>query len=240
MSSAPQIIPPHLISGRIGEPLPIPQDLEIGVPISSSSSSSSSSTEAIPYTLEEPVSVTILRDLKAIGRKIKYVLVLNHSTSTTSELANGGSNGSSLASELRDWDLWGPLVLCLALSVLLSWGVSTEQAGAVFALVFVSVWMGAAIVSINGQLLGGSVSFFQSLCVLGYCLCPLLITGLFSSFIHLSYVREIAVSVGVLWSTRAALLLIGSLVPEQRMFLANYPVVLFYVAMGWIVFLAAP
>ena len=135
MSSAPQIIPPHLISGRIGEPLPIPQDLEIGVPISSSSSSSS--TEAIPYTLEEPVSVTILRDLKAIGRKIKYVLVLNHSTSTTSELANGGSNGSSLASELRDWDLWGPLVLCLALSVLLSWGVSTEQAGAVFALVFV-------------------------------------------------------------------------------------------------------
>jgi len=249
MSSAPPIIPPHLITGRIGEPIPIfSKDLENGDqnPTQTQTQTTSPSTEAIQLTLEEPVSVTILRDLKAIGRKIKYVLILNHSSSlsltndTSIQNSNGNGSTSSLAAELRDWDLWGPLVLCLALSVLLSWGVSNEQAGSVFALVFVSVWVGAGVVALNGQLLGGSVSFFQSLCVLGYCLCPLLITGLITSIIHVIYVREVAVCLGVVWSTRAALLLIGSLVPEQRKLLACYPVVLFYVAMGWMIFLAAP
>ena len=45
--------------------------------------------------------------------------------------------------------------------------------GPEFAEVFVIVWLGAMIVTLNTKLLGGNISFFQSVCVLGYCLLPL-------------------------------------------------------------------
>ena len=38
---------------------------------------------------------------------------------------------------------------------------------------FVVVWLGALVVTLNTKLLGGHISFFQSVCVLGYCLLPL-------------------------------------------------------------------
>lgn len=52
-------------------------------------------------TLDEPVSTTIMRDLKAIGWKMKQVMLPKGNTKSL----------------LKDWDLWGPLVLCLALSM---------------------------------------------------------------------------------------------------------------------------
>ena len=42
------------------------------------------------------------------------------------------------------------------------------QASLVFAAVFFIVWFGAGVVTLNAQLLGGNISFFQSVCVLGY------------------------------------------------------------------------
>lgn len=70
-----------------------------------------------------------------------------------------------------------------------------NDGGPEFAEVFVIVWIGAAIVTVNAKLLGGHMwgnflisycfkkkkllkyflnsSFFQSVCVLGYCLAPL-------------------------------------------------------------------
>lgn len=87
--------------------------------------------------------------------------------------------------ELRDWDLWGPLILCLLLSVcvpaaaagllrrlhprsplpsalparcsILSVGAQQAQQSLVFASVFVIVWAGAAVVTANAQLLGGNM-----------------------------------------------------------------------------------
>lgn len=52
-------------------------------------------------TLDEPVSVTLLRDLGAVWNKLKQVLVPVASNKNV----------------LRDWDLWGPLLLCLVLSM---------------------------------------------------------------------------------------------------------------------------
>merc|ERR1719197_1534089 len=69
---------------------------------------------------------------------------------------------------LKDWDLWGPLILCLMLATLLSWFAPYEQASLVFASVFVIVCCGAAVVTVNALLLGGDISFFQSVCVLGF------------------------------------------------------------------------
>jgi len=48
------------------------------------------------------------------------------------------------------------------------WHEASHQAA-----VFVVVWAGAAIVTLNAQLLGGRISFFQSVCVLGYSIFPL-------------------------------------------------------------------
>jgi hypothetical protein len=119
---------------------------------------------------------------------------------------------------LKDWDLWGPLVVCLALSVLLSFKAPVGQASLVFAAVFCAVWVGSAVVTINAQLLGGTISFFQSVCVLGYCVFPLalasVVVDLFKMLVDLfkkpplgafSTLVELAVLVvAFLWSTRAS------------------------------------
>ncbi len=75
-------------------------------------------------------------------------------------------------------DLWGPLLVCLTLSTILSVTAPGDSASLVFAAVFVIVWCGAAAVTLNAQLLGGSISFFQSVCILGYCVFPLTLSAL--------------------------------------------------------------
>ena len=136
----------------------------------SSGSAAVSGTSSVPIndvnTLDEPVRETILRDVKAVGQKFLHVLYPVEKKSL-----------------LRDWDLWGPLILCTLMATLLQ-GHETEvkdgggagvpgDGGPEFAEVFVIVWVGALIVTLNTKLLGGSISFFQSVCVLGYCLLPL-------------------------------------------------------------------
>jgi protein YIPF6 len=78
--------------------------------------------------------------------------------------------------ELRDWDLWGPLFICMSLAVLLSLKAH-DEASLVFSVIFVIMWVGAAVVTVNGQLLGGCLSFFQSVCLLGYCVFPILLAA---------------------------------------------------------------
>ncbi|CAG8634748.1 11273_t:CDS:2, partial [Diversispora eburnea] len=53
----------------------------------------------VSNTLDEPVSETLLRDLRNIAIKLRQVL-----------------NPKGRSDVLRDWDLWGPLILCLALA----------------------------------------------------------------------------------------------------------------------------
>lgn len=64
---------------------------------------------------------------------------------------------SNLTPGLRDWDLWGPLIFCLLLSLLLSFNARPEQRDAVFSGVFAMVWLGEAIVTLQIRLLGGSM-----------------------------------------------------------------------------------
>lgn len=58
---------------------------------------------------------------------------------------------------LRDWDLWGPLIFCLLLSMLLSFNAKPEQRDEVFSGVFAMVWIGEAVVTLQIKLLGGSM-----------------------------------------------------------------------------------
>lgn len=99
-------------------------------------------------TLDEPIKETIRRDLVAVGSKFYHVLVPKDSKSL-----------------LKDWDLWGPLILCTFMATVLQ-GHDTDSdskdgdGGPQFAEVFVIVWVGAMIVTLNTKLLGGHISFF--------------------------------------------------------------------------------
>lgn len=180
-----------------------------------------------------------MRDLSAIGSKI--VLILYPAGSSSSKAV------------LRDWDLWGPLVACLGLAVVLSvngtflctslslslstlfdfqlplikmtdarlllvffffalqlgfvfrWGIQIpkappQQSLSVFTGVFVIVWVGSLVVTLNARLLGGRVSLLQSLCVLGYCLFPLFIAALVALFIRWLPIRVLLSITGWAWS----------------------------------------
>jgi hypothetical protein len=79
---------------------------------------------------------------------------------------------SNMTPGLRDWDLWGPLIFCLLLSVLLSFTARAEQRDAVFSGVFAMIWLGEAVVTLQIKLLGGNM---YVLFRFGLCLCCLLI-----------------------------------------------------------------
>lgn len=181
-------------------------------------------------TLDEPVMETILRDLRQVGDKLKVVL-----------LPLGKDSQNSVLQKLRDWDLWGPLLVCLFLSTVLSMSAPGDTGSLVFAAVFVIVWFGAAAVTLNAQLLGGSISFFQSVCILGYCIFPLTLSALscwLMAYIYKNMLIKLAfVGIGFVWSTRASVVFMIQVIKEERRLLAVFPVFFFYTFIAWMILL---
>ena len=145
---------------------------------------------------------------------------------------------------LKDWDLWGPLIVCLGLAVLLSFKAPVGQASVVFAAVFVAVWFGSAVVTVNAQLLGGTISFFQSVCVLGYCVFPMTMAALAVDLLKtvplgiFSTICELGVlGIAFLWSTRASSVFIAQYIQSSRRVLAVFPVLFFYLFLAWMILL---
>jgi hypothetical protein len=114
-------------------------------------------------TLDEPVSVTLKRDLNKIYRKLMCVL------NPRSDVEHDR--------EIRNWDLWGPLIICVLLSVIIGYGGEKDK-GLIFIVVFTTVWIGGCIITLNAQFLGSKVTLFQSICLLGYCVFPYVVFGL--------------------------------------------------------------
>lgn len=169
-------------------------------------------------TLDEPVVDTINRDLKAIGRKMLMVVV---------------PCWAGPGKELRDWDLWGPLLLCLLLAVTLGSSAQNEQSGLVFAAVFVIVWVGSAVVTLNASFLGANVSFFQTVCVMGYCLAPMVLGGFLNKTFSLFWLNLAISTAAFLWSTWASLRFFRGTVKPEREAIVVYPLALFYFFLAW-------
>ncbi|XP_028996046.1 protein YIPF6 [Betta splendens] len=204
----------------------IPVEGDISVPVGPSRRDDEFST------LDEPVKETILRDLRAVGNKFIHVLYPKRSSAL-----------------LRDWDLWGPLLLCVTLALLLQGGAAKgdDQSGPQFAEVFVIIWFGSIIITLNSKLLGGTISFFQSLCVLGYCIMPLtvamatcrivlLVPNSLVSFV----VRLVVVTASFGWSTFASTAFLADSQPPNRKALVVYPVFLFYFVIAWMILTFTP
>ena len=92
-------------------------------------------------TLDESIMKTITRDLKLIYYKLKYVL-------------NPFSSLENKKIHIMKWDLWGPLFYTLLLSFFLSNSKDTEEMSKTFVLVFVLMWIGGVVITINTILLG--------------------------------------------------------------------------------------
>ena len=75
-------------------------------------------------------------------------------------VGNQPDNIEQKRKEVRNWDLWGPFVFCLILSVTLSTNTSADDKSLLFEIVFIIVWIGGGVIALNGQLLGGTISFF--------------------------------------------------------------------------------
>nr|XP_046161430.1 protein YIPF6-like [Oncorhynchus gorbuscha] len=204
----------------------IPVEGEINVPVGTPS-------QDIEYsTLDEPVKDTILRDLKAVGKKFVHVMYPKKSSAL-----------------LRDWDLWGPLLLCMTLALMLQGGSvdSKGDGGPQFAEMFVIIWFGSVIITLNSKLLGGTISFFQGLCVLGYCIMPLTVAMVVCRLVLLGgswwfifIVRLIVVTASFSWSTFASTAFLADCQPPNRKALVVYPVFLFYFVIGWMILTFSP
>lgn len=206
----------------------LPDLVEGEMTVSSSGKKTRSAQIGTPEfnTLDEPIKDTVLRDIKAVG--VKFLCVLYP------------VEKSNL---LKEWDLWGPLVLCTFMATILQ-GSSDSQydGGPEFAQVFVIVWIGAMIVTLNSKLLSGNISFFQSVCVLGYCLMPIAASLVICRIILLMtqtkllfFLRFLTVMGGFAWATYASYIFLGNSQPPNRKSLAVYPIFLFYFILSWLV-----
>lgn len=194
-------------------------------------------------TLDEPITATLMRDVRSIGYRLRQVVW--HAPASSLNNRNQQQQYNVAAAE---WDLWGPLVFSLLISFCLSMLVppTHDQSSIVFSGVFALIWLGQAVVTVNIKLLGASrfspsatlshsISFFQAMSVTGYCLFPLVPAVLLSSFVSLLLVRAIVDLVLVAWAIYAATKgLQDSGVQPSQVFLAMFPVGLFYTGIGWL------
>jgi hypothetical protein len=177
-------------------------------------------------TLDEPIKDTLLRDIRAVSQKFKHVI---YPVETKSLLA--------------DWDLWGPLILCTFMAFLLE-NSQDEDGGPAFAEFFALTWIGSLVVTFNIKLLGGHISFFQSACVIGYCLFPLASSLAVSKALLMTVsdqnmvvfiMRSVVVFVSFIWASYAAMQFLGDCQPAKRKALAAYPLFLFYFVIAWMI-----
>jgi hypothetical protein len=135
-------------------------------------------------TIDETVWETLSRDLLAIWEKLKQVLYPKYLLGGMMQQGGGiaaaergeadGFGGGirnlagrwpdadvllqgGMSEGLRDWDLWGPLIFCLLLSLFLSRGAKDSQKDLVFSGIFAMVWIGEAVVTLQIKLLGGNM-----------------------------------------------------------------------------------
>lgn len=173
-------------------------------------------------TLGESVIATIMRDVRSFGHLLMQTV---------------GWKQQEVA-ERREWDLWGPLIFCLLISLVLCLK-SIKKKSQVFSIVFSVVWLGQATITSNIKLLGGSISYLHALSITGYSLFPLLVAGSLGHVVNQRVIRIPIVAVLVawaIWSARRGLGFAG--VRPSRIALAAYPMALFYTCLGWFCVLA--
>ena len=113
-------------------------------------------------TLEESISTTIIRDIKLIYYKLKYVI-------------NPFNSNTDKQKHIINWDLWGPLIFITFLSCSLA--IKANDKSKIIVIIFSIFWFGSLLVYLNAYLLDSNIKLFPVLCLLGYSLFPLNISA---------------------------------------------------------------
>ena len=133
---------------------------------------------------------SLMRDLTRIYSKLKVVAL-----PVSSEAKH---------KELKQWDLWGPFIICLLLGIILCF-TSRKNSGLVFSMIFIIMWIGALVITMNSSLLGGKLTLMQCICLLGYCTFPCVVASIFNRII-LKFMHAIGkvciVFISFVWSTK--------------------------------------
>ena len=178
--------------------------------------------ELTEETLNEPILTTIYRDLYLIYTKLKFVI-------------NPYISNEEKSMQIKQWDLWGPLLLILFLACTLA--INSPNKSQTVTLVFIIFWVGSFLVFLNAYLLGVKASIFQIFCLLGYCLFPLNIAAFILSWGNFhDIIRLIFVGLTCFWSLYSISTYLKNLsMPDQR-YLVLYPSILLYLYISWFVF----
>ncbi len=106
---------------------------------------------------------------------------------------------------VRNWDLWGPFIMCLVFAFFIDSKFELNIDSTTFMALIFSVFVGAIIVTFNIKILGGKISYFQAVSILGYCICPIFVALMvfqFLKFLQINnrWLRMILLIVGTVWS----------------------------------------
>ena len=173
-------------------------------------------------TLDESVYLTISRDFTMIYTKLKYVI-------------NPFISKEKKYSQIRQWDLWGPLLLNIILSLTLAF--NTKEKSQITSLIFIIFWLGGVIIFLNNYFLEVKASIFQIFCLLGYCLFPLNISAIIVTIIPFNdIIRLIIVSVTCCWSIYSSSDYLKAITTQDKRYLVLYPCILFYLYISWFIF----
>ena len=198
------------------------QSQSISNNLNSSENEMSTPLSSKENTLDESISTTILRDIKLIYYKLKYVI-------------NPFVSNKDKQIHIKQWDLWGPLIFITFLSCILS--IKAEDKSTIIVIIFIIFSLGSLLIYLNANLLDSKIKFFPFFCLLGYCLFPLIISAFIlavSDFYEI--IRFLIVLLTCVWALLSVEGYFRSVcLPEQKN-LIFYPAILMYAFISWLIF----
>ena len=173
-------------------------------------------------TLEEPISTTLLRDVKLIYYKLKHVI-------------NPLSSSAEKQRNIMNWDLWGPLLFITLLSCTLT--IKAEDKSKILVIIFSIFWCGSLLVFLNGNLLDSKIKLFPVICLLGYCLFPLNICAFILAITNFyEIIRFFLTLLTCAWALFSVEGYFRSVSSSEQKWLVFYPAILMFAFLSWFVF----
>uniref|UniRef100_A0A0N4ZCB4 Protein YIPF n=1 Tax=Parastrongyloides trichosuri TaxID=131310 RepID=A0A0N4ZCB4_PARTI len=174
-------------------------------------------------TLNETIKASIMRDVNSIVDTFKQVL---YPKGDTHEI-------------MKNWNLWAPLFICVALALLLL----GENKGPDFTQLFILTFFGSWIVTWNIKFLGGKISFFQAICIIGYCLVPQCVAALTFKILtaqlmgkkFMFFLRLLITFGCFIWSAICSTHFFVDEKLAAKRLLILYPILLYFMAVSWLV-----